>query len=77
MRRQRAEAGESCCGRLCHEHSGDQTTVTWSMTGRQKFIAKAFCLFVNMDKMLGGEFEKGLAQLKVVSEASQKQGGEA
>jgi len=49
---------------------GNQTTVTWSMTGRNNFIAKAFCLFMNMDKMVGGQFEKGLAQLKANAEAA-------
>jgi uncharacterized protein YndB with AHSA1/START domain len=49
---------------------GDQTVVTWSMAGKNNFVARAFCLFVNMDKMLGGEFEKGLAQMKVLAEAA-------
>lgn len=48
---------------------GNQTVVTWSMSGMNNFIAKAMCLFVNMDKMLGGDMEKGLAQLKAVAEA--------
>jgi hypothetical protein len=48
---------------------GDQTSVTWDMTGRNNFMSKAFCLFVNMDRMVGGDFEKGLAQLKAVVEA--------
>ena len=48
---------------------GRQTTVTWSMTGKNNFIAKAFCMFVSMDKMIGGQFEKGLADLKSVAEA--------
>ena len=29
------------------------------------------CLFMNMDKMVGGEFEKGLAQMKSITEAGQ------
>jgi hypothetical protein len=33
-------------------------------------MSKAYCLFVSMDKMVGGDFEKGLAQLKSVSEQS-------
>src|SRR5262245_51620558 len=49
---------------------GDQTAVTWSMTGNNNFMAKAFCLFVNMDKMVGGDFEKGLTQLKQVVESN-------
>ena len=51
---------------------GNQTLVTWSMFGTNNFIAKAFCLFNNMDKMLGGEFEKGLAQMKVAAQAAAK-----
>jgi uncharacterized protein YndB with AHSA1/START domain len=51
---------------------GDQTGVTWSMTGNNNFMAKAVHLFMNMDKM-GGQFEKGLAQMKAVVEATAKQ----
>jgi hypothetical protein len=51
---------------------GNQTAVTWSMSGRNNFIAKAFCLFMNMDKMVGGQFEKGLASMKSVAEAASK-----
>jgi uncharacterized protein YndB with AHSA1/START domain len=47
---------------------GDQTAVTWSMEGNNNFIGRAFCLFMNMDKMVGGQFEKGLAQMKAVVE---------
>ena len=52
---------------------GNQTVVTWSMSGKNNFIARAFCLFVNMDKMVGGEFEKGLENLKSVTEVAAKQ----
>ncbi|HEX6093442.1 MAG TPA: SRPBCC family protein [Dongiaceae bacterium] len=48
---------------------GAQTAVTWTMSGRNGFIGKAMCLFVDMDKMLGGDMEKGLAQMKAVTEA--------
>jgi hypothetical protein len=51
---------------------GNQTGVAWSMSGRNNFMAKAFCLFMNMDKMVGGDFEKGLAQMKSVVENGQK-----
>jgi Polyketide cyclase / dehydrase and lipid transport len=51
---------------------GDQTAVTWMMTGHNNFIAKAVCLFMNLDKMVGGDFEKGLANLKSVVEAARK-----
>ena len=49
---------------------GNQTTVTWSMSGKNNFIAKAMCLFMNMDQMIGGQFEKGLAAMKSVVEAA-------
>jgi hypothetical protein len=51
---------------------GDQTAVTWSMSGRNNFVAKAVCLFMNMDQMVGGQFEKGLADLKSIAEAAAK-----
>lgn len=51
---------------------GDQTDVTWSMAGRNNFISKAVCLFMNMDKMVGGQFEQGLAQMKSVAETKAK-----
>jgi hypothetical protein len=51
---------------------GNQTTVTWSMDGKNNFIAKAMCLFMNMDKMVGGQFEKGLASIKAIVEAAPK-----
>jgi hypothetical protein len=51
---------------------GNQTAVTWSMEGQNNFIAKAFCLFMNMDKMVGGQFDKGLASMKSVAEAAAK-----
>lgn len=44
----------------------NETQVTWSMYGPKNFFAKAFHLVCNMDKMCGGEFEKGLANLKSV-----------
>lgn len=40
------------------------------MSGTNNFLGKAFALFMNMDKRVGADFEKGLAQLKAVSEAA-------
>jgi hypothetical protein len=51
---------------------GNQTTVTWDMTGKNNFVAKAFCLFISMEKMIGGQFEQGLADLKTIAEAAAK-----
>lgn len=47
---------------------GDETLVTWTMTGKHNFMSKAFCLVMSMDKMIGGDFEKGLASLKAIVE---------
>jgi hypothetical protein len=49
---------------------GAKTNVTWTMSGTNNFMAKAFSLFMNMDKLVGGDFEKGLSQLKTVSESA-------
>ncbi len=46
-----------------------QTLLTWSMTGQNNFMGKAFSLFVNCDQMIGGMFEQGLANLKTIVEA--------
>jgi hypothetical protein len=46
------------------------STVNWTMTGQNGFMLKAVSLFANMDKMVGPDFEKGLAQLKAVAEKS-------
>ena len=48
---------------------GNETLVTWSMSGESKFIEKAVCLFMDMDQMVGGQFEKGLASIKAIVEA--------
>ncbi|MBS7690605.1 SRPBCC family protein [Pseudomonas lalucatii] len=48
---------------------GEGTRVTWSMSGSNNFMAKAMHLVMDMDKMVGGDFEQGLAQLKAVAEA--------
>jgi hypothetical protein len=42
------------------------------MYGHNNFIGKAVCLVTNMDKTLGGEFDKGLAAMKSVAEAAAK-----
>ena len=49
---------------------GAGTIVTWSMVGQKSFIAKAIHLVMDMDKMVGGNFEKGLAEMKTVVEAA-------
>jgi uncharacterized protein YndB with AHSA1/START domain len=54
---------------------GEQTVVTWSMAGRNNFVAKAAHLFMDMDKMVGGMFEQGLSQMKSIVEARPRDSG--
>jgi hypothetical protein len=49
----------------------NQTAVTWTMSGNNNFIGKAICMFMNMDKMIGGDFEAGLAGIRSVVETPQ------
>lgn len=48
---------------------GAQTAVTWTMTGKYSFIGKMFHLVIDCEKMMGGQFEKGLAAMKTIAEA--------
>jgi uncharacterized protein YndB with AHSA1/START domain len=50
------------------EPKGDSTTVTWDMQGPTPYMAKIVHVFFNMDKMVGGDFETGLANLKTIAE---------
>lgn len=52
------------------EPVAEGTKVSWIMSGENNFIGKAFHLFVNVDKMIGTYYEKGLADLKKLSEAN-------
>jgi len=47
---------------------GDATTVTWAMTGRQPFLFKVMKVFIDMDRMIGKDFEAGLANMKAQAE---------
>ena len=49
---------------------GEGTRVTWSMTGARTLALKVMGIFTSMDKLVGKDFEKGLAQLKTVAEGS-------
>jgi hypothetical protein len=49
--------------------AGNQTIVTWTMSGQNKLMGKVFSTLVNCDKMVGGQFEKGLQNLKAVVES--------
>ncbi|HEX9391319.1 MAG TPA: SRPBCC family protein [Usitatibacteraceae bacterium] len=50
------------------EPQGDATRLTWAMYGRDPYIAKIMCLFFNRDRMIGDDFEIGLANLKALAE---------
>lgn len=51
------------------EPKADSTTiVTWSMQGQNVYIGKVMSIFVNMDQMVGRDFETGLANLKAIAE---------
>jgi hypothetical protein len=50
--------------------AGSQTEVVWAMSGTNNFLLKAVTLFMNMDKTVGGDFERGLSQLKAVAEGA-------
>jgi uncharacterized protein YndB with AHSA1/START domain len=47
---------------------GSGTRLTWSIFGPMPFISKVMCVFIDMDKMIGKEFESGLASLKALAE---------
>ena len=52
---------------------GDKVTVEWSMAGNSDFMSKAYSLFAGgMDKAIGPDFEKGLAQMKAAAEGAKK-----
>jgi carbon monoxide dehydrogenase subunit G len=50
------------------ERRGEETSVTWDMQGPAPFVSKVIGLFVDMDDMVGRDFEAGLAALKAVAE---------
>jgi len=60
----------TCATEFTFKPDGKQTEITWAMSGENTVVSKAFHLFVNMDKMVGGDFEKGLKQMKAVTEAT-------
>jgi Polyketide cyclase / dehydrase and lipid transport len=53
--------------------TANQTLVTWTMSGKNNFVGKIIGLFINCDKMVGGQFEKGLAKMKAVAETESRE----
>ena len=47
---------------------GGATSVVWVMHGPAPFMSKVMHVFMNMDRMIGKDFEAGLANLKTISE---------
>lgn len=47
---------------------GDDTNVSWRMHGPAPFMARIMHVFINIDKMVGNDFEAGLANLKRLTE---------
>jgi carbon monoxide dehydrogenase subunit G len=50
------------------EPKGATTNVTWAMQGPTPYFAKIIHVFINMDSMVGKDFETGLANLKAIAE---------
>ena len=50
------------------EPMGNATNVTWTMQGPNQYLGKLMSVFVDMDKMIGKDFERGLTSLKAISE---------
>jgi hypothetical protein len=47
---------------------GNATTMTWAMHGPMPLISKVICVFLNFDRMIGADMERGLKDLKTLAE---------
>jgi len=61
-----------CAVGLTTKQDGETTRTTWTIDGTNNFIAKAMSVFMSMDKMMGKDFESGLANLKKLAEDDAK-----
>jgi polyketide cyclase/dehydrase/lipid transport protein len=61
---------ETCQTSFALAPEGIGTRVTWGMDGTRNYVAKIFCVFMDMDKMIGSDFERGLGQLKTLTESA-------
>jgi uncharacterized protein YndB with AHSA1/START domain len=48
--------------------NGEETNITWAMRGETPYFAKIIHVFIDMDSMVGKDFETGLANLKAAAE---------
>jgi hypothetical protein len=55
------------------EPKGESTSVTWAMHGPSNYIGKLLSVFIDMDDMIGKDFETGLANLKSTAESKRRQ----
>lgn len=55
-------------GEFALNGKGGVTEVTWSMHGPNSYLAKVMSIFIRMDRLLGRDFENGLASLKALAE---------
>jgi hypothetical protein len=62
----------TCESEFSFKTEGNQTILSWTMSGKNSFMCKAVGLFMNCDKMVGGQFEQGLSKLKSVVEVAAK-----
>jgi uncharacterized protein YndB with AHSA1/START domain len=60
---------DTCTADFTFKPEGKGTVVTWTMAGQNHYLSKVMCLFMDMDKMVGGQFEKGLAELEKAATA--------
>jgi hypothetical protein len=61
---------ETCQADFALAPEGEGTKVTWGMDGNHNYVSKVMCVFMDMDKMIGTDFEKGLGQLKSLAESA-------
>ena len=55
-------------GEFMLEPKGDSTSVTWAIYGPSPYMSKVVGTFMNIDELIGRDFEKGLADLKAAAE---------
>ena len=63
-------AGESDAEFIVESVDG-QTKVTWGLAGKNNFLSKVMCVFMDQDKMLGQPLSEGLLSLKRLVETGQ------
>ena len=66
----RPEFANTCTATFTLAPNGNGTEVTWTMVGRNNAIAKVMSLFMDMDKLVGADFEEGLKNMARVAEAT-------